>query len=125
LRIHIRPCWSETLLEITRQYAQRYPGKPLMITETAGKGTFAKRIKWIDDSVAVVKEARAEGIPLIGYTFWPLFSLVAWAYQKGDRPLADYLLDIGLWDLRPDPTGLERTETPVVDAYRHAVQSIP
>ena len=56
---------------------------------------------------------------MFGYTWWPLFALVAWAYRQGRRPPSAYLLQMGLWDIDPDPdAGLRRVRTPLVDAYR-------
>jgi beta-glucosidase/6-phospho-beta-glucosidase/beta-galactosidase len=124
VRVSIKPCWTETLAELTRLYAARYAPIPIMITETASSGSVARRVKWIEDSVETVRQARAEGIPVAGYTFWPLYSLVTWAYRNGRGGVADYLLDMGLWDLRPTPDGLERVRTPVVDAYKRAI-SLP
>lgn len=121
VRVGIRPCWTETLLELTRMYAARYAPIPVMITETASSGSIKRRIKWIEDSAEMVRQARAEGIPLVGYTFWPLFSLVTWAYRNGSGGVSDYLLDMGLWDLRPGPDGLARVHSPVVDAYKRVV----
>src|SRR5262249_39956934 len=116
-----RPCWTETLFELTRMYAGRYKPIPIMITETAGRGTIKKRIAWIDDSVETVRKARAEGMAVIGYTFWPLFSLCTWAYQRGGNDIAEYKLDMGLYDLKQGPSGWERVPTPVVDAFRRVV----
>ncbi len=124
IRVKIAPCWSEVLVELTAMYAERYAPLPVMVTETASSGSMARRIKWIEDSTAVLMEARGRGIPVIGYTFWPLFSLVAWAYHTGSRDVHDYLVHMGLWDLRPGPTGLERVHTPAVDAYRRIVATI-
>lgn len=120
VRIRIHRCWTETLDEIARQYAARFD-LPLMITETAGAGSYRKRIAWIQDSAATVRRLRADSVNLVGYTFWPLFSLVAWAYRNSGRDLSEYLFDIGLWDLRPGPSGLDRVRTPVVDAYIRTV----
>jgi hypothetical protein len=51
-----------------------------------------------------------------------MFALVTWAYREGRRPLHDHLLQMGLWDLDPDPRGnLARIETPLVEAYRRLV----
>ncbi len=61
---------------------------------------------------------------MVGYTWWPMFALVTWAYRQGTRPLHDHLLQMGLWDLDPDPSGrLERVETPLVDSYRRLTSS--
>lgn len=119
-RVRIRPCWTETLEEITRQYAARF-NLPLMITETASGGSYKRRTAWIEESVASVKRLRSESINLVGYTFWPLFSLVAWNYRNSRRDISEYLYHIGLWDLELGPTGLERIKTPVVDAFQCAI----
>ncbi len=121
IRVRIKPCWTETLAEVTKMYADRYAPIPIMVTETASSGSMKRRIAWIQDSVKVIKQSRADGLPVVGYTFWPLFSLVTWAYRNGKAEAGDYLFDMGLWDLRPGPSGLERVHTPVVDAFQKAV----
>ncbi len=120
MRVKITPCWSEVLSDLTEMYAERYAPLPVMVTETAAAGSIARRLKWIEDSVEALMQARARGVPVMGYTFWPLFSLVAWAYHTGSRDVTDYLIHMGLWDLRPGPGGLERVPTPVADTYRRA-----
>lgn len=125
IQVRIVPCWTETLDALTRLYARRYAPIPLMLTETASLGAAARRVRWIRDSARTIGALRADGVPVIGYTFWPLYSLVAWAYQRGERPLDDYLLDMGLWDLRRGAGGLERVATPAVEAYREAVAAGP
>jgi beta-glucosidase len=120
VRVRIRRCWTETLEEISRQYAARYD-LPIMITETASSGSFKRRIAWIEESAVLVERLRAEGIPIVGYTFWPLFSLVAWAYRNSTRDVSHYLFDIGLWDLAAGRDGLDRKHTPVVDAFKGIV----
>jgi beta-glucosidase len=123
MEVVIRRCWTETLEAITRQYAARYDPLPLMITETASSGSMKTRLKWIEESTELVHVLRADDIPLIGYVFWPLFSLVTWAYQGGKRDLEKYILHMGLYDLKPGPEGLQRVNTPAVSAYRSVIAS--
>jgi beta-glucosidase len=125
LQVKIERCWTETLVELTRMYAARYASIPLMVTETASSGRISKRVKWIEDSTAAILAAREEGLPVVGYTFWPLFSLVTWAYRNGSKDESDYLLHMGLWDLRPGRGGLERVPTPAVDMYKRVVAAGP
>jgi beta-glucosidase len=106
-----------TLAELCRMYWQRYR-LPLMITETAAMGTVAKRAAWMDASIGVVQELRATGVPIVGYTWWPLFALVSWPYRVGTLPLEEYLIQMGLWDLSAAGGRLERVRTPLVDRYR-------
>jgi hypothetical protein len=103
--------------ELAALYWRRFR-RPLMISETAALGSVRRRRKWLADSVAAVRNVRAEGLPLIGYTWWPLFSLVAWSYRQSTRPAADrYWLRMGLWDVDPGP-GLRRIRTAVADDFR-------
>lgn len=63
-----------------------------------------------------MRRIRDDGLPLVGYTWFPAFSLVAWSYLTGAKPAEAYMAHMGLWDLRDDghgtlrrePTGLEQ-----------------
>jgi len=123
-RTRIRPCWTETLVEIARLYAARHPAAPLMITETGCNGSARRRARWIEDSRRAVEQLRAESVELVGYVYWPLFSLVGWAYQRGRHALDRYMVHMGLWDLRSSPNGLQRVRTPAVDAFQRAMRSL-
>jgi beta-glucosidase/6-phospho-beta-glucosidase/beta-galactosidase len=105
------------LAELCRMYYKRYR-MPIMVTETADRGPVAKRAAWMDGSIAAVREVRAEGVPVIGYTWWPLFALVSWPYRVGSLPKETYLIQMGLWNLRARNGHLERVRTPLVDQYR-------
>ena len=52
---------------------------------------------------------------IVGYTWWPMFALVTWAYRQGKHPPAYYLKQMGLWDL---DSNLNRVATPLVEEYR-------
>ena len=106
---------AETVVAVAAEYWQRYR-RPLLIGETAARGRVSRRLAWLAESVEGVRRTRAAGIPLIGYTWWPLFDLVSWTYRQGRRPLQDYLVPMGLWQL--DPNTLDRHPTPLVPAYR-------
>ena len=70
-----------------------------MVTETSAKGDEAVRARWLDASVAAIRELRSRGIPVLGYTWFPLFTMIDWKYRFGRRPLEDYRLDLGLYTL--------------------------
>ena len=105
-------------------YADRY-GRPVFLTETGYTGTEAERIAWLEASVAEVRALREAGVDVVGYTWWPLFALVSWPYRVGTLPLEEYLIQMGLWDLKPSDGRLERVRTPLVDRYRGYVESDP
>lgn len=120
LRMRMRYASADIVDRLVQMYWQRYRC-PLLISETASEGSVARRRAWLEESVAAVARVRARGIPLAGYTWWPLFALVTWAYRQGHKAPHDYLKQMGLWDLRPGPNGLERVPTALVARYRELV----
>lgn len=109
---------AKIIEDLGHLYGQRY-GAPMFISETASVGSVARRLAWLRDSVAAVRKLRASGAPMIGYTWWPLFALVTWAYRQGQHPPAYYLKQMGLWDLNAN---LDRVATPLVKHYQDLVQ---
>jgi beta-glucosidase len=86
-------------------------------------GTVEDRLRRLEDSLGLVYRLRSEGLPLVGYTWWPLFSLLDWTYREGEKPAKDYLWQMGMYDLEPDGRGgFLRNETPVVRAFRTAAE---
>ncbi len=118
-RVRMRYGSATLIEELGRMYWERYR-KPVFISETAAAGR--NRQRWMEDSFAAVTTLRGEGVPMVGYTWWPMFALVAWAYREKDLPFDKYLLQLGLWDLRLEDDGrLARIPTTLVDSYRGAV----
>jgi beta-glucosidase len=114
-RIRMPYAKADLVARLGRLYHERYRS-PLMISETASVGSVKRRGAWLAESVAQVAKLRSEGVPLVGYTWWPMFALVNWAYRQGNRPIGNHLTQMGLWNLNAD---LDRVPTPLVDAYRH------
>jgi beta-glucosidase len=113
-RIRMPYAGAELITRLGKLYHQRY-GVPMMISETAAMGAVTRRRAWLEQSTAAVAALRRDGVPLVGYTWWPMFALVTWAYRQGHRPISDHLAQMGLWDL---DANLNRIPTPLVDAYR-------
>lgn len=123
LRVKMPYASGEIVERLARLYYERYEA-PVFISETASLGPLRRRAAWLRDSVASTRRARQAGIPLVGYTWWPLFALVTWAYRQGRHPPAYYLKQMGLWDLKADEQGkLERIRTELVDEYQALVQN--
>jgi len=80
-----RTVWSGTegIEELIRAFYVRYD-KPIFWTETSVSGPVEDRLLWLEDSLGLVHRLRSEGLPLVGYTWWPLFSLLDWAYREGE-----------------------------------------
>jgi beta-glucosidase/6-phospho-beta-glucosidase/beta-galactosidase len=107
---------------LRRCYA--HTGRPLFVTETSANEDVAGRAAWMDETIAAVREARAEGLPVIGYTWFPLITMIDWAYRTSDLPVGDHLLHLGLWDSHFDERGvLVREATPLVERYREYIHA--
>lgn len=121
-RIRMPYAGATLITRLGRLYYERYR-VPLMISETASMGSLRRRLDWLDQSVAATRQLRSEGIPLVGYTWWPMFSLVTWAYRQGRRPVTEHLAQMGLWDIIPDEADpLRRVRTPAVEIYQQLVR---
>jgi beta-glucosidase/6-phospho-beta-glucosidase/beta-galactosidase len=117
LRILMPYAGAEIISKLGRMYHERY-NVPLMISETASVGSVARRLAWLEHSITAIARLRHEGVPLVGYTWWPMFALVTWAYRQGKRPIAAHFAQMGLWDLDAQ---LNRVPTRLVDEYRQLV----
>jgi beta-glucosidase/6-phospho-beta-glucosidase/beta-galactosidase len=103
---------------VLREVWERYR-MPIMVTETSSNGDVKARARWMDDTLDTVCNLRAEGIPIVGYTWFPLFSMVDWSYRKGRLSLDKYLIHLGLYDSALDAEGvLRRNETPLVKHFQ-------
>ncbi|MFB2554982.1 family 1 glycosylhydrolase [Herbiconiux liangxiaofengii] len=115
---------TDGMLASLRDYASRY-GAPVMLSETCVTDSPEARIRWLDASVGALQAARAEGLPVVGYTWWPLFDMYEWTYRHSTAPRAAHLLSMGLYDLvEPVDAGgpLGRRENPVAARFReHAL----
>ncbi|QJU54211.1 family 1 glycosylhydrolase [Herbiconiux sp. KACC 21604] len=115
---------TDGLIASLQAYATRY-GAPVMVTETCVTDTPAARIDWLDRSVAAVEAARADGLLVVGYTWWPLFDMYEWTYRHSTAPRSEHLLTMGLFDLIENDTPggpLLRRANPVAARFReHAL----
>ncbi len=110
--------WTDGLSDVLRAFSRRY-GAPVFLTETSHIGTDEERAAWLSDSVELVRSLRAEGVDLVGYTWWSIIDMVEWTYRDGDGAATDYQLRMGLWTLEQDERGvLRRIRTPLADRFR-------
>ncbi len=119
-RLRAKMVYAEPVIveKISALYFERY-GRPLMVTETASYGKW--RSEWLHGSIASVRRARGAGLPIVGYTWWPLFALVAWSYREKDLPFEQYLYQIGLYDLQLEGSDLKRVPSQTAEEYRRLV----
>lgn len=108
--------------ELIRHYHERYQA-PIMITETSALGSDDIRLRWLKSSVESIKSLRAEGVPVIGYTWFPLFTMVDWRYRFAKEPVDHFYLELGLYSLNRDSSTPRWLGTPLVPEFQKYVRS--
>ncbi|MDQ3221150.1 MAG: family 1 glycosylhydrolase [Acidobacteriota bacterium] len=108
--------------DLIRQYYNRYQ-VPVMITETSAVGSDEIREKWLESSVLMIKNLRGEGVPVIGYTWFPLFTMIDWRYRFSQEPLENFYLELGLYRLNRERNGMRWIETPLVDKIKSCTKN--
>jgi len=104
--------------ELIARYQARYRS-PVMITETSAVGSDGVRSAWLAASLEAIRGLRARGVPVIGYTWFPLFTMVDWRYRTGREPVEHYHLELGMYRLGE---GAPRWRpTPLVAQFRSAI----
>lgn len=132
--------WTEGLDRIVRGFADRY-GLPILVSETAVEGNDAHRVSWLDAVVGLLHRLRAEGVPVLGLVWWPLFDFVDWSWATGDQVIEEfysridgrvspiyppprgagidaYFRRMGLYRLEEHSGNVQRVPTPAAAAYR-------
>ena len=95
---------------------------PVMVTETSASGSMPRRLAWMSQAAAGVAAARAAGVPVVGLTWFPVFTMIDWRYRRSKRSVEHHLLHLGLWDVAYERGELERVATPLVQAYANLVR---
>jgi beta-glucosidase len=132
--------WTDGLDSIIRGFVDRY-GLPILISETAVEGDDAHRIDWLEAVVQLLQGLRAEGVPVLGLVWWPLFDFVDWSWATGDQVVEEfytriegkispivppprgsgidaYFRRMGLYRLTAEGTDIKRLPTAVTEMFR-------
>jgi beta-glucosidase len=107
-------------VQLIEDYYKHY-GVPILITETSAKGAVGVRARWLETSIAAIHRLRAKGVPVLGYTWFPLFTMIDWRYRYGKRPVEAYRLDLGLYTLAPEGSERRWRPTPLVEQFQRYV----
>lgn len=102
---------------VIKDYYERYR-VPVIITETSAFGADELRARWLKTSVEAVKRLRGERVPVVGYTWFPMFTMIDWRYRHSTAPVEHFHLDLGLYKLAgAQPVG-RWSATPLVEQFR-------
>jgi hypothetical protein len=97
-------------------------------------------VSWLDAVVELIHSLRAEGVPVVGLVWWPLFDFVDWSWATGEQVIEEfysiidgkispilpprrgaaidaYFRRMGLWRLVADGADIRRVATPAAKAY--------
>ncbi|HEX8733801.1 MAG TPA: family 1 glycosylhydrolase [Pyrinomonadaceae bacterium] len=109
-------------VDLIRHFHGHY-NVPIMITETSAVGADEVREKWLESSIGMIKKLRADGVPVIGYTWFPLFTMIDWRYRFSTEPMENFYLELGLYKLNREAGGKRWLETPLVEKYKSYIKS--
>lgn len=140
--------WTDGLRSIIGGFVDRY-SLPILVSETAVEGNDDHRVNWLNAVVELIHTMRAEGVPVLGLVWWPLFDFVDWSFATGDQVIEEfysvidgkvspifppsrgagidaYFRRMGLWKLVADGADIRRVTTPAASAFRdHALAKTP
>ena len=106
------------LRDLVTLYSRRY-GLPIVVTETSLVGTPEEKSAWLEESTRELGALRDGGHDIVGYTWFPFFTMVDWLYRYGDREPDHWFLRFGLVDLvRGADLSLERVRNSTFDDFR-------
>ncbi|MDB5319258.1 MAG: glycosyl transferase group 1 [Phycisphaerales bacterium] len=118
----VRQRRSETplgLYGVGHAYYNRY-GLPMMLTETSIEGKAINREIWLEETVEDCRRLREEGVPMLGYFWWPMIDQVDWDGALTHR--VGKIHEVGLFNLKRQADGtLARQATPLVKQYAEIV----
>jgi beta-glucosidase len=103
---------------LIEDYYRRYR-IPIMITETSAFGSDEIRAAWLQQSIAAIKALRQNGVPVYGYTWFPVHTMIDWRYRFGTEPAENYKIELGLYRLGAAGNNPSRWEpTALVEYFR-------
>ncbi|HEX8913187.1 MAG TPA: family 1 glycosylhydrolase, partial [Humisphaera sp.] len=107
------------LYGIARDYYNRY-GLPMMLTETSADGQPINREIWLENTIDDCRRLREEGVPMLGYFWWPMVDQVDWDGALTHR--VGKIHEVGVFKLVRQPDGtLKREPTPLVEQFARKV----
>jgi glycosyltransferase involved in cell wall biosynthesis len=106
---------------VSTAYWNRYQ-IPMMLTETSIDGKPINREIWLDRTLDDIKQLREEGIPMLGFIWWPLLDQLDWDGAMTHR--IGKIHEVGLFNLHRQPDGvLKRSTTPLIKLFRQAMDA--
>ena len=106
--------------KLIEDYHDRYK-TPIIVTETSAFGPDPVRAAWLEASTRTIKDLRARGVPVLGYTWFPMMTMIDWRYRFGRGPVEKYRIELGLYRLADGEGSPRWNPTPLVAQFRSYV----
>jgi beta-glucosidase len=71
----------------------------------------------------VVKDVRSRGIQLIGYTWFPLCTMIDWNYRYGTGPAKRHRIELGFYILDGEGGRSRWRSTPLVEHLQRHIRN--
>lgn len=114
---------ADGLVDLLQTYWDRY-GIPLAVTETSRNESDAIKRAWLADSLSGIEGLRERGVPVVGYTWFPLLSLVDWDYRESTADVDEFWNRLGMYDLQRDSSRrLVRVASGAVELFREEAEA--
>lgn len=108
--------------------AYGYHRAPIFLTQTSAGLTAEKKIAYMEAMYRGVLAMRADGIPIRGVNWWPLFDGIQWEYrEESSQPMEAFLRpggwNNGLYVSQVAGGDMARVHTPAADSYRDIIRT--
>jgi beta-glucosidase/6-phospho-beta-glucosidase/beta-galactosidase len=113
---------GESFSTLIEDYYHRYR-VPIMITETSAFGSQEVRSAWLRGSVNAIKRLRSNGVPVYGYTWFPMHTMIDWRYRFGSEDAANYRIELGMFTLTSKADAPRWDATALVQEFKHYTEN--
>jgi beta-glucosidase/6-phospho-beta-glucosidase/beta-galactosidase len=86
----------------------------MMITETSVRDDQEMKLRWLKESSDLILSLHKSGLPIMGYTWFPIIDMVDWGYRISHGPKENFLACFGFWDQK-------RQENRCAETYRSII----
>lgn len=119
-RVERGPDDGRSIIDVFRR-VHKHVNLPIFVTETSAVDH--RRADWMGAIWDGIRLARLDDIPVVGLTWFPLFTMINWDYRLSKKPIDEHLLDLGLVEARFNQRReLERRNLELFDAFREMMR---